>query len=197
MTGTPDAESLAATILEREPHAGDVRLVCIDGPSGSGKTTLASALAAVLEHTVGHVPVVHGDDVYEDWPVVATASDPVRAFEVLGEDLVRSLVVPWTAGLDGTHRVWDWRAGSWAAPRSVPPAPVVLLEGVGLGGAALRPFASLVIWLDADPVARVARVVERDGPEVAAHLDEWRAGEDAWHAADRTAAHAHIRLRTG
>jgi len=193
----PDAAGLAQAVLAAEPRAGEVRLVCIDGPSGSGKTTLAVRLAARLEPALGPVPVVHGDDVYEGWDVAAGAPDAVQAFGVLGDALVRDLVLPWARGEVGTCRTWDWPAGTWGAPRAVPPAPVVVLEGVGLAGAALRPYASLVVWLDADAAVRAARVAGRDGAEIGAHMDRWRAREDAWHSADRTAEHADVRIATG
>jgi uridine kinase len=197
VTALPDAAALAAVVLAAEPRAGGVRLVCIDGPSGAGKTTLAASMAEALAPAVGEVPVVHGDEVYEGWPVAVDAPDPVQAFGILGEGLVRTLVLPWTQGRDGEHLVWDWAAGAWACSRSVPPAPVVLLEGVGLGGETLRRFASLVIWVDADRGTRAARVAERDGAEVASHMDAWREREDAWHLLDRTAEEADVRLVTG
>ena len=192
MIGRPDVVALAARTLAAAPLAGAVRLVCIDGPSGSGKTTLAADLARHLDAA----PVVHGDDVYEGWAVVAEEPDPVRAFAALGAQLVAQLVQPWSQGRPGEHRVWDWDAGAWGSRRSVPVAPAVVLEGVGLAGAALRPYASLVVWLDAEPGTRARRVADRDGPTVVAHMDRWRAWEALWHEADRTAEHADILLRT-
>lgn len=197
MSEGTDVAALAARALAAAPLAGQVRVICIDGPSGSGKTTLAAALVSELSAYVGDVPVVHGDDVYEGWGVADDEPDPVRAFTILGERLLTWLVRPWIAGRAGEHPVWDWHAGSWGKDRAVPGAPVVVLEGVGLAGAALRPYASLVLWLDADPGTRAARVAERDGAAVAAHMDVWRARETAWHLADRTAEHADVRLRTG
>lgn len=197
MSEGTDAASLAARALAAAPLAGQVRVICVDGPSGSGKTTLAAALVAELSAYVGPVPVVHGDDVYEGWGVAGDEPDPVRAFTILGERLLTWLVRPWVAGRDAEHPVWDWHTGSWGAHRTVPAAPVVVLEGVGLAGAALRPYASLVVWLDADPVTRAARVAERDGAQVDAHMDAWRARETAWHVSDRTAEQSDVRLRTG
>lgn len=197
MSAGTDVRALAARVLAARAAAGPVRLVCVDGPSGSGKTTLAAALVSELAAYVGDVPVVHGDDVYEGWDVAADEPDPVRAFTILGERLLAGLVLPWCAGRAGEHSVWDWHAGRWGAPRTVPTASVVVLEGVGLGGAALRPYASLVVWLDADPATRAARVAERDGSQVDAHMDAWRARETAWHRADRTAEHSDVRLVTG
>lgn len=197
MSEGTDVAALAARALAAAPLAGPVRVICIDGPSGSGKTTFAAALVSELSAYVGDVPVVHGDDVYEGWGVAGDEPDPVRAFTILGERLLTWLVRPWVAGAPGAHPVWDWRADCWGDARAVPAAPVVVLEGVGLAGAALRPHASLVVWLDADADARAARVAERDGATVSAHMDAWRARETAWYAADRTAEHADVRLRTG
>jgi uridine kinase len=193
----PDVRALAARVVAAQPSVSAVRVVCVDGPSGAGKTTLAAALVAELARSVGDVPVVHGDEVYEGWAVVADEADPVRAFSALGDRLVSWLVEPWRTGVEAEHPVWDWPADAWGGPRRVPAAPVVVLEGVGLGGAALRPHASLVVWLDADPALRIRRVAERDGAEVAAHMDAWREREAAWHAADRTAVHADVVLATG
>lgn len=197
MNPSPDADALAAAVLAAEPRAGGVRLVCIDGPSGSGKTTLAAALVAALAPAVGEVPVVHGDEVYEGWPVADDAPDPVQAFGILGQGLVDSLVLPWLDGRAGSHRVWDWSTGAWAGSREVPPAAVVVLEGVGLGGASLRPYAALLVWVDAARAERTARVAARDGAQVAVHMDAWREREDAWHALDRTAESADVRPTTG
>lgn len=197
MSDRPDVRELAARVLGAQPSVGTVRVVCIDGPSGAGKTTLAAALVAELAPAVGDVPVVHGDEVYEGWAVVADETDPVRAFSALGDRLVTWLVGPWRLGAEAEAPVWDWHAGTWGDPRRVPAAPVVVLEGVGLGGAALRPHAALLVWLDADPALRIRRVAERDGAEVAAHMDAWREREAAWHAADRTAERADVVLATG
>lgn len=197
MSALPDVGAIAARVLAAQPSAGGVRVVCIDGPSGAGKTTLAAALAAELAPSVGDVPVVHGDEVYEGWAVVVDEVDPMRAFSVLGDRLVTWLVEPWREGADAEHPVWDWHADRWGKPRRVPAAPVVLLEGVGLAGAALRPHASLVVWLDADVTLRARRVAERDGADVDAHMDAWRACESAWHRGDSTAEHADLRLVTG
>lgn len=197
MSDRPDVRGLAARVLATQPSVGAVRVVCIDGPSGAGKTTLAAGLVAELAPYVGDVPVVHGDEVYEGWAVVSDEADPVRAFSALGERVASWLVAPWASGADAEHPVWDWQAHAWGGPRRVPAAPVVLLEGVGLGGAPLRPHASLVVWLDADPELRIRRVAERDGAEVAAHMDAWREREAAWHATDRTAEQADVVLATG
>jgi uridine kinase len=181
-------------LVERGPRLGDVRLVCVDGPSGAGKTTFAALLVERLTPMYGDVPVVHGDDVYEGWDVVAGAGDAVTAFTALGDRLHDELLVPWTEGQDAVVRRWAWRSDRWGAPRILAPAPVIVLEGVGLAGPPLRARASAVVWLDADPDERLRRVLARDGVDVEAHLASWRDGEDAWHRHDRTSEHADVLL---
>lgn len=188
-----------ARILGSKPRTGDVRLVCIDGPAGAGKTSLADDLAAALtaeQPAIGSVPVVHGDEVYEGWSVVAAAPDRVRAFGLLAQRLGTWLLDPWRDGRPGSHPTWDWHASRWGDDVEVAAHPVVILEGVGLAAAALREHAVLSIWLEADPGVRLARVISRDGEQIRAQMTSWQRDEDQWHHLDRTRESADVRLTT-
>jgi uridine kinase len=173
--------------------------VCIDGPAGSGKTSIAADLAAALtseQPGIGDVPVVHGDEVYEGWGVVAAAPDRVRAFGLLAQRLDTWLLDPWRDGRSGSHPTWDWHRGRWGDDVEVAAHPVVILEGVGLAAAVLRERAVLSIWLEADPGVRLARVLARDGEQLRAQMTSWQRDEDQWHDLDRTRESADIRLTT-
>jgi len=184
-------------VLLASPSVGIVRLVCIDGPAGSGKTTLATALAARLVPTFGEVPVVHGDEVYEGWPVVAGAADRVDAFARLADRLEGWLLDRWRRGYDGEHPRWDWHARQWSeATVAVPPVPVVILEGVGLASRTLRAHAVLSVWVDAAEDVRLSRVLARDGESLRAEMVAWQRDEAAWHLLDETAEGCDVRHRT-
>lgn len=190
-----DAAALAARVLRTEPALGPVRLVCVDGPAGAGKTTFAAALSEALEPMVGSVPVVHGDDVYEGWPVVAAARDRVAAFGLLADRLDGWVLEPWRRGDDAHPPVWDWHSGRWAPARTLPAPRVAILEGVGLGSSALRASAVVSIWVGTG-ADRLARVLERDGAQLAEQMRAWQADEQIWFERDGTRAGCTVRITT-
>ena len=179
---SPSLPELAARLRVLPPSVGPVRLVAVDGYAGAGKTTLAAELAAALGRDPA--PVVHLDD-------LATHEE---FFDWTGR-LEAGLLEPFRHGRPGRFPAYDWTARAFGPTRAVPCAPVVLLEGVGAGRRALRPFLSFVIWLDLDlPTAR-ARGEQRDGPELAGFWREWVAQQSAHFARDPTRPFADLLVR--
>lgn len=160
--------ALATRLRALPPSCGPVRLVAVDGHAGSGKTTFAAALARAL----GGAPVVHLDD-------LATHE---QLFDWTGR-LQDEVLTPFAHGRPARHRVYDWTAHRFGAVRELPPAPVVLVEGVGAGRRAVRPQLARLLWMDLSAAASRARGEARDGPELA---DFWRgwARAEAAHFAD-------------
>ncbi|MFF0298498.1 uridine kinase [Kitasatospora sp. NPDC004614] len=175
----PDLSALAAGLLALPPSLGPVRLVAVDGHAGSGKTTFAGRLAAAL----GGAPVVHLDD-------LATHREP---FGWVGR-LRAQVLDPLGRGEAARHGVYDWTAREFGPVREVPPAPVVLLEGVGAGRRAVRPALAALLWMELDAAAARARGELRDGPELAEFWAGWALAERAHFAADPSRPFASLRV---
>ncbi|MEV7770443.1 AAA family ATPase [Kitasatospora sp. NPDC086791] len=172
-------DALAAELRALPPSCGPVRLVAVDGHAGSGKTTFAGRLAAAL----GGAPVVHLDD-------LATHE---QLFGWTGR-LREQVLEPLAAGRDATYRVYDWTLRRFAGTARVPAAPVVLVEGVGAGRRAVRPWLARVVWMELDAEAARRRGEERDGPDLAEFWTGWARAESAHFAADPSRPYAATRV---
>ncbi|WP_439951611.1 uridine kinase family protein [Actinomadura macra] len=169
--------ALAARLLALAPSCGPARLVAVDGPSGAGKSTFAGYLAAVL---LG-APVVRSDDFRVPWD-----ADPLTWWRPLEE----SVLAPLRVGRPARLRRYDWHHDRYGPEEEVPPAPVLLVEGVGSAWAGSP--AAYRIWIDAPRVLRRARALDRDGPGYATAWDAWTVRETAFFAADGTKARADL-----
>ncbi|MCB4208445.1 chorismate-binding protein [Arthrobacter sp. UM1] len=166
----------------------------LDGRSGSGKSSLAAALLAELGRAGVHAVRADLEDVYPGWhglqPAVATTA---------GE-----IVPALAARRPASFRLWDWETSRPSADtRTVEPADVVLLEGVGASSrplvraAAAAGAEALTVWIGLDPEARKARALERDGDTFAPYWDLWAAEEDAWLASPDAPGPADVEVEGG
>jgi uridine kinase len=166
-------------VLARPPRLGRTRLVAVDGPSGAGKTLFAERLARALNGA----PLVHTDDLLNGWADQFTFWPRLEEW-VLG---------PLRAGRPGRYRRYDWHRHQFAPEwTSVQPAPVVILEGVSVARAAIRPELTLAVFVDAPARLRLDRALARDGPTLLPYLEEWRRGENVHFRADATAHRADL-----
>ncbi|PWI42141.1 hypothetical protein [Streptomyces sp. ICBB 8177] len=161
----------AARLRALAPSCGPVRLVAVDGHAGSGKSTFAERLSGAL----GGAPVVHLDD-------LATHDEPFGWTRSLRERVLE----PLSRGADGVCPVYDWTARRFGPGRAVPCSPVVVIEGVGAGRAALRPFLARILWMEMAPEPAWARGRHRDGPALREFWDGWMRAETEHFAADPT-----------
>lgn len=156
------------------------RLVCVDGPAGSGKSTLATQLATELA-----CQVVHMDDLYEGWE-----AGPDGGARRLGEWVLGPLV----EGRPGRYRRYDWVAGAYAEEHTVDPGVALVVEGCGSAARQVDPWASLVVWVEADDDERLRRGLERDGHDARDHWLRWMDDEAAHYARERTRQRADVLL---
>ena len=170
---------LAGRLRELPPSLGAVRLVAVDGHAGSGKTTLAGRLATELDGA----PVVHLDDL----------ASHARPFGWTTE-LTARVLRPLSRGEPAHYRVYDWQRREFGRARAVGPAPVVLLEGVGAGRRAVRPYLAALIWLEVEREVAWQRGELRDGPEQREFWDGWKRAECGHFADDPSMPSADILL---
>ncbi|MEU4896725.1 hypothetical protein AB0B12_29515 [Streptomyces sp. NPDC044780] len=172
--GTLDA--LARRLCALPPSCGPVRLVAVDGHAGSGKTTFAGRLAEAL----GGAPVLHTDDFATHEELFGWA-----------ERLRTQVLAPLARGAAARYAPYDWRERRFAAtPRRLDPAPVVLLEGVGSGRRAVRPWLARLLWMELPDRDSWRRGQLRDGPGLSAFWDGWLPAERAHFADDPSRPYA-------
>ncbi|MFI9244222.1 uridine kinase [Streptomyces sp. NPDC053086] len=168
---------LAARLRGLPPSLGPVRLIGVDGHAGSGKSTFAGGLARAL----GGAPVLHLDDI----------ASHAQLFAWTGR-LMTEVIEPLARGEEARFTPYDWRARAFGAPRPLPAAPVVLIEGVGAGRRALRPYLAGLLWMELSQEESWARGRLRDGAEQREFWDGWVAAERAHFAADPSRPHADL-----
>ncbi|MBD8607664.1 4-amino-4-deoxy-L-arabinose transferase [Aeromicrobium sp. CFBP 8757] len=173
-------EPVVARLEDRQPACGTTTVVAVDGPSGSGKTSFVAGLADVTG-----ADVLHLEDLYPGWHGLAATPDVVAR-------VLASVAV----GDTGTARRWDWAAGAPGSLLHVPPTRLLLLDGVGSGASVVRPFLSLLIWLEAPADVRKERALTRDGDTFAPFWDVWAEQEARHFAAEGTRGRADLVVRT-
>ncbi|MEU0301671.1 hypothetical protein ABZ252_19735 [Streptomyces sp. NPDC006175] len=162
------------------PSCGPVRLIAVDGHAGSGKSTFADRLAAAL----GGAPVLRLDDLATHEELFAW-TDRLRA-QVLG---------PLSRGEPARYAPYDWTARRFGPPRTLDPAPVVLIEGVGAGRTAVRPFLAGLLWIEGESAASWEQGRLRDGPGLSEFWDGWTVAEHRHFADDPSYPFAHAVIR--
>jgi uridine kinase len=169
---------LVSRVSAAEPRLGSTRLVLIDGPAGAGKTKLADRIADVLRVRSGApVPVVHGDDIYEGWTGLGTM------WPILGTQILE----PLSRGEGAVFLRWDWARGERGDEVRIEAGlPVLVIEGVGVAQRLARPYASLVVYVDAPRDVRLARGVARDGEAMRTEWERWQTAEATFLDAEAT-----------
>ncbi|MBT3152077.1 hypothetical protein HTV45_14500 [Streptomyces sp. CHD11] len=171
---------LASRIRRLDPSCGPVRLVGVDGHAGSGKSTFAEQLAGALDGA----PVLRLDDIADH-----------QALFGWTERLLSQVIEPLGRGETAYYSPYDWIARRFGPPRPLPPAPVILVEGVGAGRRALRPHLALLLWMDLSREESWARGRARDGEEQREFWEGWVRAEREHFAGDPSRPFADLSVR--
>lgn len=160
-------------------------IIAIDGPAGAGKTTLSGELKRVFAGK--RVEVVHLDELYNGWDHALSPE--------LTEKLL-ALVSDFINGQRHTLDIYDWQAQAFTSKRVIAAGDLLIVEGVGAGQSALRPFYSALIWIDIDDSSGLARVLARDGTEIAPQMQQWQIAQRAHFSAEKTRENSDFELTT-
>ncbi|MFD3617277.1 uridine kinase [Streptomyces sp. NPDC058676] len=171
---------LASRLRRLPPSCGPVRLIGVDGHAGSGKSTFAGRLAREL----GDAPVLRLDDI----------ASHEQLFDWTGR-LLSQVIEPLGRGERAQYTPYDWHTRSFGPPRSLPPAPVVLVEGVGAGRRALRPHLAHLLWMELPHEEAWARGRSRDGEEQREFWSGWVRAEQRHFADDPSRPFADLLVR--
>ena len=155
-------------------------LIAIDGRAGAGKTTLAARFFDELSADKT-VAIIHMDDLYDGWE------------NALGERLTRTLET-----IVKSHHnkvafevdIFNWQSMSFDSKRVINPVDILILEGVGAGQKVVRDAGATLYWLDIDADDGIARVLKRDGNQIASQMKQWQIAQEIHFMRDMTRENA-------
>ena len=163
-------DPVAAVVAALDGKDG-TRWIGVDGKGATGKTRLADRIAVALPSSV----IVHIDDF---------ARPDVQGWE--RERFIRQVLKPLLAGRPGRYQRWDFDRNVGAEWHTVPSAVPVVVEGVSATDERLMVPWDFTIWVEVPYQVRLARALERDGPErMDRWLTDWMPSEEAYEAAQR------------
>ena len=170
---------LAAAILALPVGDGrPCRVVAVDGYSGSGKGFFAARLAAAL----GTQPLTT-DDLVRGWDGLAGSIDL----------LIDGILRPAAQGLTGRWRRYDWERRALAEWVELPPRPVLVVEGCGVGVRRTAPYLACLVWVDAPAGVRRRRLTRRPDWEIyRPYAAMWARQEEAIRAGEQVPERADV-----
>ncbi|NDV02037.1 uridine kinase family protein [Pseudoroseicyclus tamaricis] len=152
--------------------------IAVDGRSGSGKSTFAKLLAKDLGATL-----IEGDDFYIGGTALRDEPPEALAASCIDWRRQRDVLDTLTAGRTGRFRPFDWAAfdGSSGPETLVPPAEIIILEGVYSARHELADLIDAALLVTTAPATREARLLAREG-EITAWERQWHRAEE-WYFA--------------
>jgi hypothetical protein len=111
--------------------------------------------------------------------------------------LLAQVIEPLARGETAHYTPYDWRAHHFGPARPLPPAPVIVVEGVGAGRRALRPYLARLLWMELPHTESWTRGRSRDGDEQREFWDGWVAAERKHFAEDPSRPFADLLVRQG
>ena len=183
---------IAKAILAEAETRRDGRspfLLAIDGRCAAGKSTLARELSRLSGCTV--VPMDHFF-LRPEQRTEERFAEP--GGNVDRERFLDEVLLPLRAGKPFSYRPFDCHTLLLAAPISVPPAALYVIEGSYSCHPALREHYGLTVFLDVSPEEQLRRIRIRNGPGGARRFAErWIPLEERYFDAFDVRGHCTLR----
>ena len=165
----------------------ELRIIAIDGRAASGKSTKAELLSSILG-----APVIHMDDFFLP-PALRTEDRLAQPggnvhYERFAEEVLPGLQSDATF----SYRIFDCSRMDFHGTRSIPAAPIRIVEGSYAHHPALGDYADLRVFSTVDKQEQMARILRRNGEKMAEMFrGRWIPMEEAYfrHFAIREKAH--------
>ena len=127
------------------------------------------------------------DDLYDGWDLPINENFYER---------LRAIINEHHQGSDLHYATYDWERKVFSTPIAYPAAHVLILEGVGSCGRAVRDELNLSIWIEVESSLGLKRVLQREPYLTHALIARWQIIESDHFLADATANSLDIRLST-
>jgi len=174
------ANKLLDLISSAKARCGHTKVITIDGPAGAGKTTLAQTISDDL--TDSHI--IHMDDLYRGWDSTLDSN--------LTDELNRILLETESGELN--FQKYNWSSQTLDEVERFKSPKYLILEGVGSGQKSIKNWVSFSIWIEVPVEIGLARVIERDGEQVALPMEEFIKQQNQYFLADGTREGADYRI---
>ena len=154
-------------------------LVAIDGRCAAGKTTLANRWSVAFGWNV-----VHLDDFFLRPEQRSPQRYAVPGENVDHERFLAEVLDPLRMGQMPVYRPFDCHTMALTEPRTIPLAPIVLVEGSYACHPDLWDRYDLRLFVTVDPDEQLRRILTRNGPDAArVFQDRWIPLEERYFAA--------------
>lgn len=167
-------------------------ILAMDGMAAAGKTTAAETLAARWGS-----PVVHMDDFFLPPGLRTPARLEAPGGNVHYERFREEVIPRLKEGTLFSYRVFDCAVMDFGGTRSIPAAPVVIVEGAYAMHQAFDPYWDISVFFSIGPGEQEARIRRRNGDEAwETFKTRWIPMENTYHAAFAIPDRADIRINT-
>lgn len=186
-TTLKQAMSAIDILLRDHSHA----IIAIDGRCGSGKTTLAAQLQAHYDCAV--IPMDHF--------FLRRSQRTAARLEMPGENVdherfLEEVLLPLSKGELFTYRPFDCSRMELAAPVTVAPGALTVIEGSYSCHPALWDHYDLHIFLTVDPAEQMRRITARNGAYAKVFQEKWIPLEERYFTAFDLENRCDLILRT-